>query len=351
MLISDDWRSRLTPRVPMLIQMAAERELPGPPPALPSLPETSASLGRPLDPELEAEIRAFVAAQRAPGTRTKYEEYLRDFLSRAGIVSLGELVHVEPGQVVDYRNRLQAKGLSNATVNGRLTAVRGIFGQLYAAKKVAGNPADPKLVKGLITSDVSRTEGLSVDEAKDILDTCDGTLMGLRDRALLMTLFYEGLRRSEASILRYRDLTTRRGLLEVKGAKTSPYDTIRLRPEVRAAIEAYLEVLNRDLEKRDTRPDDPVFVSLSRVRSFGKRLSPTSINEIVKARAKAAGITRRITAHSWRHTCTTVALQAGVPLHQVQRHLRHKNVQTTLRYDREREVRKNPTLDMMPGVI
>lgn len=329
--------------------MAAEKPFPGPTPAPPS-PGAPAP-EHPLDPALESEIRAFAAAQRAPGTRTKYEEYVRDFLSSAKIRSLGELVKVEPVQVVDYRNRLQARGLSNATVNGRLTAVRGIFGQLYAAKKVAGNPADPKLVKGLVVSDVSRTEGLSVDEVKDILDTCDGTLRGLRDRALLLTLFYQGLRRSEASKLRYRDLTTRRGLLEVKGAKTSPYDTIRLRPEVRAAIEAYLEVLNRELVKRETRPDDPVFVSLSRLRSFGKRLSPTAINEIVKARAKAAGITRRITAHSWRHCCTTVALQAGVPLHQVQRHLRHKNVQTTLRYDREREVRKNPTLEMMPGLM
>jgi site-specific recombinase XerD len=328
--------------------MAVENALPRPSPAPP--PAAAANPDRPHDGDLEAEIRAFVAAQRAPGTRTKYDEYIRDFLSSADIRSLGELLQVEPVQVVDYRNRLQAKGLSNATVNGRLTAVRGIFGRLYAANKVAGNPADTKLVKGLLISDVSRTEGLSVDEAKDILDTCDGTLRGLRDRALLMTLFYQGLRRSEASKLRYRDLTTRRGLLEVKGAKTSPYDTIRLRSEVRAAIEAYLEVLNRDLERRETRPDDPVFVSLSRLRSFGKRLSPTSINEIVKARAKAAGITRRITAHSWRHTCTTVALQAGVPLHQVQRHLRHKKIETTLRYDREREVRKNPTLDMMPGV-
>src|SRR5579862_1459105 len=310
----------------------------------PSLPELHEP---PLDAPLEAEIRNFVAAQRAPGTRTKYEEYVRDFLSSAGITTLAEFVQVESLRVIDYRNRLQARGLSNATVNGRLTAVRGLFGQLYAAKKVPGNPADSKLVKGLMLSDVSRTEGLTVDEAKAVLDICDGTLRGLRDRALLMTLFYQGLRRSEASKLRYRDLTTRRGLLEVKGAKTSPYDTIRLRPEVRGAIEGYLEVLNRDLEKRDTRPDDPVFVSLSRLRSFGKRLSPTAINEIVKARAKAAGITRRITAHSWRHTCTTVALQAGVPLHQVQRHMRHKNVQTTLRYDRERDVRMNPTLDMM----
>jgi len=314
------------------------------PPGQPEYPANA------LDGPLEAEIRNFVAAQRAPGTRTKYEEYVRDFISTAGITTLEGFVQIESVQVIDYRNRLQAKGLSNATVNGRLTAVRGLFGQLYAAKKVPGNPADPKLVKGLLLSDVSRTEGLTVQEAKAILDTCDGTLRGLRDRALLMTLFYQGLRRSEASKLRYRDLTSRRGLLEVKGAKTSPYDTIRLRPEVRGVIEGYLEVLNRDLEKRDTRPEDPVFVYLSRLRSFGKRLSPTAINEIVKARAKAAGITRRITAHSWRHTCTTVALQAGVPLHQVQRHLRHKNVQTTLRYDRERDVRKNPTLDLMPGV-
>jgi len=63
-----------------------------------------------------------------------------------------------------------------------------------------------------------------------------------------------------------------------------------------------------------------------------------------------AGITHRITAHSWRHSCTTHGLAQGVPLHQVQRHLRHKAVKTTLRYDRERDVRKNPTLEMMPEI-
>ncbi len=305
---------------------------------------------RRLDPELRDALDEYVAAQRAPGTRAKYEGYLRDYLKWAGILSLEELIHVEPAQVVAYRNALQARGLANATVNGRLTAVRGLFGKLLVERRVAGNPADSAFVKGLRVSDVSRTEGLSVDEVKAILAGCDGTLRGLRDRAILVTMFYQGLRRSEVSKLRYRDLTTRKGLLEVKGAKTSPYETIRLRPEVRTAIEDYLEVLNRELERRETRPDDPVFVSLSRIRSFGKRLSPTAVNEIVKARARAAGIERRITAHSLRHTCTTVALAAGTPLHQVQRHLRHKNVQTTLRYDRERDVRRNPTTDQMPGV-
>lgn len=303
-----------------------------------------------LDGDLEDTLRDFVAAQRAPGTRLKYEEYLRHFFRACDLRSLDEVCRVEPAQVVDYRNGLQERSLSPSTINGRLVAVRGFFGRLYKAKLIAGNPADADFVPGLQVSDVSRTEGLSVDEVNAILATCDGTLLGLRDRALLLTLFYQGLRRSEASKLRYRDISTRKGLLEIKDSKNNPYSTIRLKQEVQQAIEDYLEVLNRELQKRETKPDDPVFCSLSKLRSFGRRLAPSSINNIVKVRAKAAGITRRITAHSWRHSCTTAALQAGVPLHQVQRHLRHKNIQTTLRYDREREVRKNPTLDLLPPV-
>src|SRR5579863_2606347 len=227
---------------------------------------------------------------------------------------------------IEYRNALQSRGLSPSTINGRLVAIRGLLGRLFKSGEIPGNPADADLVPGLQVSAVSRTEGLSEDEVKAIIGTCDGTLRGLRDRALLMTLFYEGLRRSEASNLRYRDITTKKGLLEVKGAKNNPYDTIRLRPEVRTAIEDYLEVLNRDLQRLRTGPDDPVFVSLSRLRSFGKRLAPSSINEIVKDRVKETEIGRRITAHSLRHTVTTLALANGVPVKQVQRHLRHKDV-------------------------
>jgi integrase len=152
------------------------------------------------------------------------------------------------------------------------------------------------------------------------------------------------------SKLNWRDLTTRRGLLEIRDAKGGPYETIRLRPEVRQAIEDYHRILNMELQRLDTHPEDPVFVSLSTVGEKGVRLAPSSINELVKAHVRAAGLKRRITCHSWRHTATTHALAAGAPLHQVQRHLRHKDVRTTLRYDRDRDVRKNPTLDLMPPV-
>lgn len=301
------------------------------------------------DPELARLVDAYVESRTTLNTRLAYELALQDFLKALKIKDAGELLAVRADQVVRYRNALEKRGLAPSTINQRLAAVRGLYRRMLKEGRIEHNPADPELVEGLQVSDVSRTEGLTVDEVGQVLLTCDGTLRGLRDRALVLTLFYQGLRRSEASKLCYRDLTTRRGLLEVKGAKNNPYDTIRLKPEVKRAIEDYLEVLGRELRRRETRPEDPVFVSAS-IRSFGRRLAPSSINNLVKARVKLGGITRRATCHSFRHACTTAALAAGVPLHQVQRHLRHKDVRTTLRYDREREARKNPTLEMMPDV-
>ena len=304
----------------------------------------------PCDSELREVLEDFIESRNAENTRESYHFALACFLKTTGIVSLPEFLAVQSSDVVRFRNDLQKRKRSPATVNQYLAAVRGVYRRLLRLGRIQRNPGDPELVSSLKVSKESRSEALTFDELKKVLATCDGTLRGLRDRALLMTLYYEGLRRSEASKLNWKDLVSRRGLLEVRDAKNSPYATIRLRAEARDAIEHYIEVLNRDLRKRDMRPEDPVFVSLSPIRSYGGRLAPNSINKIVKARVRASGIARRVTAHGLRHTTATHALAAGTPLHHVQRHLRHADPRTTMRYNHDRDVRTNPTTEALPSI-
>ena len=117
---------------------------------------------------------------------------------------------------------------------------------------------------------------------------------------------------------------------------------------MKQAIEDYHEVLNRELDRLETRPNDPVFTSLSRIRSFGKRLSPNSVNVIVKDHVRMAGIKVRISAHSLRHSSATEALRNGASLRHVQRHLRHVDPRMTLRYDHDLDAENNPTIDLLP---
>ena len=304
----------------------------------------------PCDAELREVLEDFIESRNAENTRESYYFALACFLKTTGIASLPEFLAAQPSDVVRFRNGLQKHKRAPSTVNQYLAAVRGVYRRLMRLGRTERNPADPELVSSLKVSKVSRSEALTLDELKQVLATCDGTLRGLRDRALLLTLYYEGLRRSEASKLNWKDLVSRRGLLEVRDAKNSPYATIRLRSEALAAINNYIEVLNRDLRRRDMKPEDPVFVSLSPIRSYGGRLAPNSINKIVKARVRASGISRRVTAHGLRHTTATHALAAGTPLHHVQRHLRHADPRTTMRYNHDQDVRTNPTSEALPSI-
>lgn len=323
-----------------------------PPPETPAVefPTAISAVRLPCDEDLWKVLEEFIESRNAQNTREAYHFGLASFLRTTGIVTLEKFMAAQPSDIVHFRNDLQKRKRAPSTVNQYLAAVRGVYRRLLRLGKVGRNPADPELVAGFKVSKESRSEALTFDELKKILATCDGTLRGLRDRALLMTLYYEGLRRSEASKLNWKDLVSRRGLLEVRDAKNSPYATIRLRPEAREAIYQYIEVLNRDLRRRDMRPEDPVFVSLSPIRSYGGRLAPNSINKIVKAHVRAAGIPRRVTAHGLRHTVATHALAAGTPLHHVQRHLRHSDPRTTMRYNHERDVRTNPTTEALPSI-
>ena len=100
-----------------------------------------------------------------------------------------------------------------------------------------------------------------------------------------------------------------------------------------AALERWCEVGDRQR--------GPLFVSLHRARHTGpsgtRRLSGAAVARVVKAAARAAGLEGEFSGHSLRRGLITSAIEADVPMHRVQQHARHAQINTTLAYVEHRQ--------------
>ena len=289
---------------------------------------------------LDGILDGFLREQRAEGTRRAYAQAIRDFLSFAGVNSIEDLASLGREAAIEYRNRLaERRHRAKTYVNRQLSALRGFFRWLLAEEVLDASPFD--LVRGYKVSRESRTEGLEEEEvARMVAEATEDpdVLRGLRDRALLLTLYYEGLRRSEVSGLRHQDLRRQAGILVLRNTKTTDRDEVTLRPEVGQAIDEYTKALDERLGRPGPRRTDPIFVSFARS-GFGRPLSSTAILDIVKKRARQSGIRRNIVCHSLRHAMVTHALDHHASLEEAGAHARHKDPRTTARYDRRRKQR------------
>ncbi len=146
-------------------------------------------------------------------------------------------------------------------------------------------------------------------------------LKSLRDKAILECLFSTGLRVSELCNLN-RDIDLEKREIVVKGKG----DQIRLVFLSQRAVEA----LKNYLQKRnDNFP--ALFISLAK-NSFGKRITPRSIQKIIKYYAQKTGLTKNVHPHSLRHQLATTLIAKGVDIRLVQELLGHKSISTTQIY-------------------
>ena len=290
----------------------------------------------------------FLLEKAAKATRKAYALALKTFLEQAKVGTLEDVAGIDRGAIIRFRNYLKddCKG-APAYVNRQMCAISGLFKWLRAEEVVESNPCET--VGRYTVANESRTEGLSPREVQDMFEaTKDGTLRGLRDRAILVTLYYEGLRKSSVSRLEMRDLRPHRQVLVLRNTKTSDYKEIPLSRKVVEAIEDYHAVLATEAGITPG-SNDPIFYSMSD-RSRGKRLSPEMILVIVKKRAKDAGIKRRIVAHSLRHSTATHALDGGAKIEEVAELLTHAALQSTQRYDRKRKGRGKAAASALPDL-
>jgi integrase/recombinase XerC len=211
---------------------------------------------------------------------------------------------------------LHARGLDAVSVARKLAAVRSLYRFLARRGIVRRNPARevraPRLARKLVTF-------LPKDEATAVIDA-RGLGGGARERdvAVLEMLYATGLRVSELAGLDLdavdRDARTVRVLGKGNKERVVPYGA----PAARA-LEAYLG--------RRGAGRGPVFVN-----GRGGRLTTRSVHTIVRRAGRAAGVTRRVSPHTLRHTFATHLLDRGADLRMIQELLGHSRLSTTQRY-------------------
>jgi integrase/recombinase XerD len=157
----------------------------------------------------------------------------------------------------------------------------------------------------------------------------DDDPIGLRDRAILETLYGSGLRISELVGLDVDDVDLDAGHVLVRSGKGSKARLVPLGRAGRRAIGAYLTAVRPELLKRSKQKSSRGALFLN---ARGGRLSRQGTWKILKAHASGAGLGARVTPHTLRHSFATHMLDAGADIRVVQELLGHASLATTQVY-------------------
>lgn len=267
-----------------------------------------------------------------PQTRRAYQNDVQEFMAFTGIENPAQFRDIARAHVLAWRRDLERRTLSNASIRRKLAALSSLFDALCEANAVQGNPVDgvkrPKMV-----SAEGKTPAIGDHQARALLQVADATtLRGLRDRAILATLLYHGLRRAELCALCVADIQERRGVkhLQVYG-KGSKIRYVPLHPGAADAIAAYLEAAGHGKDR-----DGALFRSASNnARGRTAAITPDGVYKMLASYAKSLQIdVAGFGPHALRATAATNALNHGADIAKVQEWLGHANIATTRVYDR-----------------
>jgi site-specific recombinase XerD len=258
-------------------------------------------------------------------TRRAYQIDLKDFMSFVGITHPSDFRMVTRAHLIAWRKDLEQRQLGGATIRRKLAALSSLFEYLCERNAVESN-----LVKGVkrppVDSYEGKTPALGDHQARALLNAPDSeTLKGKRDRAILSTQLYHGLRREELCLLKVRDLTARRGVQHLrvhgKGGKTR---YLPLHPGTAGLITDYLETLGAEQEG-----SAPLFrpVKNNMHKRTDTAMTADGVYKLVQVYAAKIGLTgiERLGVHALRATAATNALDHQADIAKVQRTCQYLN--------------------------
>lgn len=287
--------------------------------------------------QLKREFLEHVEIEKGNSLKTvnNYDHYITRFLEFAKIDDPSDITDDKIREFRLFLNRQpgvkargqQASTLKKNTQNYYLIALRTFLKYLMKRRITSLPPDRIDLAKIKERS----LDLISVDELNRLLKAPtienisgkkDDTLKVLRDKAILELFFSTGLRLSELCSLN-RDLDLSKDEFSIRG-KGEKVRVVFLSDSAKDAIRDYLK------NRKDL--DEPLFIQYSSNGAKGNRLTPRSIERIVKYYAIKAGISKKVTPHVIRHSFATDLLSNGADIRSVQMMLGHANIATTQIY-------------------
>ena len=252
--------------------------------------------------------------------------YLR-FLADSGVCERS----CAEGHVSGYVRSLDCAGLEATSIARNLSAVkmyhRFLVGEGISQSEPSEGVSPPKTRRGLPSV-------LNIFEVERLLEQPDlGEPLGIRDRALMETLYAVGVRASEAITLRCGDLLLDSEIVRVIGKGNKE----RVVP-IGATAAEYVILYLREVRPRLVKPqsEDVLYLNWR-----GRNLTRMGVWKMLKRYSRQAGIQKAVSPHTLRHSFATHLLEGGADLRAVQEMLGHADISTTQIYTHlDREYRK-----------
>ena len=251
-----------------------------------------------------------------------------DWLAANGV----SLVAARREDLLAYQTALLAmrkkdgSAFSTAHQMRQVSVLKSLYGFLYKRSFLLSNPStaleyphvEQRLPRSILT----------VQEARRLVEAPDTkTPIGLRDRAILETLYSTGIRAGELASLRLADVDTEERVLRVILGKGRKDRNVPLTRAAAEAVEAYL-VRGRP-RIRGSQRSSLLFLALR-----GGRMHDDTLNAVIALWTKRVRLGKHITAHSLRHSAATHLLKGGADIRHIQKLLGHSSLQATERYTR-----------------
>jgi integrase/recombinase XerD len=251
-------------------------------------------------------------------SQVSYRSDLIEFVARTAVDDPNK---VSQKLATGHLTYLMQVGRKPATIARKISSLKQFFSYLVDRGIVKENPflalSAPRLSR-------YHPHYLSPDEITRIIVSIEvQTQQGKRDRAVLELLYGSGLRISELINLKLSDIEFEAGYLRVAG-KGNKQRLAPLGDYAKAALEVYL-----DNDSQRPRQNQPGYVFVNKT---GQKFSRVGLWKIVRKRVAQAGITKRVSPHTFRHSFATHMLEGGADLRVVQEMLGHADISTTQIY-------------------